>query len=80
MFNIFKKQKNLLLLGNFERGGLKSKSSEYFANECKELRKLIVKCDLTTVAQIHNYIYHKKYYENCSISIVDNTVVIQKVL
>ena len=70
-----------MLLGHFTKGGRKIDSDNYYKGEVRAIRELIKdKDDITIINDVYKYMEHKAYYRGCTVSIVDDIVIVQKVI
>jgi len=82
-FTTARQSKDVVFIGQFQKGGLHKHSEahrqqemDFISNTLFQPKKYLT--DVEIIEKVHNYIWGKKYYENCIVQIVEDTIIVQK--
>ena len=76
-------KKKVIFIGQFHKSGLHKHSNAHKQKEIDFISEVLFQPkkyleDVEIIEKVHSYIYGKAYYTNCYVSLVDDTIVIQK--
>jgi len=70
-------------IGHFQKSGLHNHSEAYKESEIDFISTTLFQpktylTDVEVIEKVHSYIWGKKYYQDCTVFLVNDTIVIQK--